>query len=79
MINRVTHAHLEPIWYPSEPIQLSPIPQTSLLVGTFVAASYGKTALLALSHPGKDAFMTAPPLSAAKMVFFCGKGQVEAC
>ena len=34
---------------------------------------------VALSHPGKDAFMTAPPLSAAKMVFFCGKGQVEAC
>ena len=30
---------------------------------------------VALSHPGKDAFMTAPPLSAAKMVFFVAKAK----
>ena len=30
---------------------------------------------VALSHPGKDAFMTAPPLSAAKMFFFVAKAK----
>ena len=45
MIKGVTHAHLEPICYHSEPSDI-PYSQTSFLVGIFFAASYSKADLV---------------------------------
>ena len=39
--------HLESIWY-IQNLQTSPIPQTSFLVGTFLAVSYSITALFSM-------------------------------
>ena len=44
MMKGVTHAHLGPISI-IQSFQMSPIPQTSFLLGTFFVASYSKTAL----------------------------------
>ena len=44
MIKGVTHAHLGPIWYHSEPSDV-PYSQNQFLDGDFFATSYSKAAL----------------------------------